>query len=147
MTKDEQRHEIARMLLTGTWRGAKSREELCKRWGCTPGDVYRLTGEAAGAIRLSSESGWTHEVNLALCDLENLQQIALATGQHNLLLQVIRTKLAVYGALGGHVDRTPIGRPATHAQSELAQLPRGERITLLRQALADEMAASNGARH
>lgn len=146
LTRDEQRHEIARLLITGQWRGAKTREELCARWGCKAGDIYRLTGEAAGAIRLSRTEGWGQEIDVALGDLEAVHRAAWQVGDLAMVVQVVKVKLGVYGALGGAVAGRAVGPPQSHvqAQTALANMRRQDRIALLRSALADEMSGTGG---
>lgn len=144
LTRDNQLHEVARLLLTGQWRGAKTREDLMARWGCKAADIYKLTGEAAAAIRLSKTEGWEREIDVALCDLEALHTAAWQRGELTLAHAIVRTRLAVYGALTPAGNQRPVGPPHSHiqAQTALANMRRQDRIALLRSALAEELGAS-----
>lgn len=159
--RDDQRHHIGQMMLSGEWAGGSSRRKLADRWGCKLARVCELEREAAGAIRLTRSPGWKDEVEVALAELEELIALCRTTikvvvvdkspheyaaPEVGTMHAAIKTKLQVFGAL----DRTGLGkapRGRGDEGGEYAQMSHADKRALLVQAMADLDAEARESSH
>lgn len=158
-TRDARREEICTAMLTGAWRGSSSRRQLAKDWGLALAEVFRLEGEAAGAVRQLRKQGWADEADAIregkYAELDELivlarkavkhhvvggELVAVDTPEVGVMLKAIKLQLEIMGAM-----KRPGDKLAPSAD-DYDRLSVSEKRAVLEEAMR-ELESHNDTRH